>query len=75
MSIIEFPDREYLLNEAHALYLCMVAPSEEAPNAPDYRAEIIAVVQAWLRGELLPKNKAPLLVSLHNEIEYEGIRE
>jgi hypothetical protein len=53
----------------------MVAPSEEAPNAPDYRAEMIVVVQAWLRGELLPKNKAPLLVSLHNELEYEGIRE
>jgi hypothetical protein len=28
-----------------------------------------------VRGELLPKNKAPLLVSLHNEFEYEGIKE
>jgi hypothetical protein len=48
----------HLLNEAQALLLCMRA--DTAPAA-EVRAEMIAILQAWRKGELLPMHKAPLL--------------
>lgn len=44
------PGSEYWLNEAQAILICM---RSDAPRAADVRAELIAVFQAWRRGQLV----------------------
>jgi hypothetical protein len=56
---------EYLLNERQALLLAMRADVKEAQRAADIRAEMIEIIKAWHRGNLLPKHKAPLLNALY----------
>jgi hypothetical protein len=56
---------EYLLNERQMLLLCMRGDAKEAARADDTRAEMVEVIRAWRRGELLPKHKTPLLNALY----------
>jgi hypothetical protein len=52
----------HLLNEAQTLLLCMRADTAKAEKA---RAEIIEIIKAWRRGELLPEHEAPLLMRIY----------
>ena len=45
------PSREYWLNEAQAILICM---KSETPLAEDIRAEIVTVFQAYRHGRLVP---------------------
>lgn len=45
------PGREFWLNEAQAVLICM---RSDAPRAAEVRAEIITVFQAYRRGALVP---------------------
>jgi hypothetical protein len=44
------------------LSLCMKADTEQGKKA---RGEIIAIVQAWARGDLLPPSAAPILSRIY----------
>jgi hypothetical protein len=57
------PAREYLLNEAQALLICM---KSETPVAADIRHEIITVFLAWRRGQPVPSGIGDLF---HRAIE------
>lgn len=51
------PGREYWLNEAQALLICI---KSEAPRAADVREEIIKVFLAWRHGHLVPASPITL---------------
>jgi hypothetical protein len=55
------PVEEYWLNEAQAILICM---RSDAPRAAEVRAEIIAVFQAWRRGELVAASSQVTLTSI-----------
>jgi hypothetical protein len=68
-DVTPFPEKEYLLNEAQMLLVTMLAPTEDAPKAADARAEMIAIIKAWRRGNLLSPIQTPVLNGLYAEIE------
>ena len=53
---------EYLINEAQALLLAMKTDTDAAQRV---RGEIIEIVRAWHREQLLPKAETPMLRQLY----------
>jgi hypothetical protein len=47
----------------------MLAPADEAKQAEDIRADIIAVVKGWHRGELVPRSAVPALMRILDMFE------
>ena len=63
-------EREYLLTEGQALYLCMCACDRDAPEATkDICHDMVKVIMAWRRGKLLPKWEVPHLAALCKDFE------
>jgi hypothetical protein len=54
-------EQEYLLNLKQTLLLCMRADTLVAAGI---RKEMVEIVDAWLKGEMLPQDQAPTLLKL-----------
>jgi hypothetical protein len=54
-----------IIDERQMLLLCMITPPQESKKVRAAREEIIEVVRAWHRGELLPREQAPILSQLY----------
>jgi hypothetical protein len=55
-------DNPPLIHEAQMLLLAMKADTDAAKCV---RSEIIEIVRAWHRGQLLPKAETPMLCKLY----------
>jgi hypothetical protein len=62
-------ETEDMLKEAQMLLLCMRANAKDK-QAEAARAEIINIVKAWRRGQLLSKSEAPILMGLYAEARF-----
>jgi len=57
---------EVVVNEDSMLKLAMTADSEAGKYV---RAGMIAIIKAWKRGRLLPKEQAPMLQTLYGPFD------
>jgi hypothetical protein len=62
-------EMEYRLNEAQAILLGMRA---DTAKAQEMRSEIIEIVKAWHRGELLPASAAPVVMQIYALARYDN---
>jgi len=58
------------LNERQALYLCMVGLADKrATGAVRVCNDIIELVMAWRRGNLLPRSQVPALAAVCDDFD------
>jgi hypothetical protein len=66
-NVVKFPEGEYLINEAGMLLLAMKA--DTAPGKR-IRGEIIEIVKAWQRGQMLPRVQTPMLRKIYGDLPF-----